>query len=38
MSAEIRYEREVDPDKEHWELCAQVLAWRDIVEALLTPW
>jgi len=22
MSAEIRYEREVDPDKEHWELCA----------------
>ena len=35
---EIRYERQVDPDKDRWELCARVLARRDIVDALSVPW
>jgi superfamily II DNA/RNA helicase len=35
---EIRYERQVDPDKDRWELCARVLARRDIVNALSLPW
>lgn len=35
---EIRYEREVDPDKNRWELCARVLAQRDIVDKLSSPW
>jgi len=35
---EIRYERQVDPDKNRWELCARVLARRDIVNALSAPW
>ncbi|MBM4185613.1 MAG: DEAD/DEAH box helicase [Gemmatimonadetes bacterium] len=35
---EIRYERQVDPDKDRWELCSRVLARRDIVERLSTPW
>ena len=35
---EIRYEDQVDPDAERWELCARVLARRDIVERLSAPW
>ncbi len=35
---EIRYERQVDPDKNRWELCARVLARRDIVDKLSAPW
>ena len=35
---EIRYEDEVDPDAERWELCSRVLARRDIVEKLSSPW
>ena len=35
---EIRYERQVNPDKERWELCSRVLARRDIVEKLSAPW
>lgn len=35
---EIRYERQVDPDKNRWELCSRVLARRDIVDALVAPW
>jgi len=35
---EIRYERQVDPDKDRWELCARVLARRDIVDRLSVPW
>jgi superfamily II DNA or RNA helicase len=35
---EIRYERQVDPDKQRWELCTRVLARRDIVDALSAPW
>ena len=35
---EIRYERQVDPDRDRWELCSRVLARRDIVEKLSMPW
>ena len=35
---EIRYERQVNPDKDCWELCSRVLARRDIVEKLSVPW
>jgi len=35
---EIRYERQVDPDRDRWELCSPVLARRDIVEKLSMPW
>jgi superfamily II DNA or RNA helicase len=35
---EIRYERQVDPDKDRWELCARVLARRDILDRLSEPW
>ena len=35
---EIRYEQHVDPDAERWELCSRVLARRDIVEKLSSPW
>ena len=35
---EIRYERQVNPDKDRWELCSRVLARRDIVEKLSAPW
>ena len=35
---EIRYEHQVDPDAERWELCSRVLARRDIVEKLSSPW
>ena len=35
---EIRYERQVDPDRDRWERCSRVLARRDIVERLSMPW
>ena len=35
---EIRYERQVDPDKDRWELCSRVLARGDILKRLSTPW
>ena len=35
---EIRYERNIDPDADRWELCSRVLARRDIVERLSSPW
>jgi superfamily II DNA/RNA helicase len=35
---EIRYEHRVDPDKDRWELCSQVLARRDIVDKMSAPW
>jgi DNA-binding Lrp family transcriptional regulator len=35
---EIRYERQVDPDKDRWELCARVIARRDVIERLSEPW
>ena len=35
---EIRYEHQVDPDAQRWELCSRVLAPRDIMEKLTAPW
>jgi superfamily II DNA or RNA helicase len=35
---EIRYERQIDPDKDRWELCSRVLSRRDVVNRLSTPW
>ena len=35
---EMRYERQVNPDNDRWELCSRVLARRDIVEKLSVPW
>ena len=35
---EIRYEQQVDPDAQRWEVCSRVLARRDIVEKLSSPW
>ena len=35
---ELRYEHQVKPDMNRWELCSQVLARRDIVEKLSAPW
>ena len=35
---EIRYERQVDPDRDRWERCSRVLARRDVVERLSMPW
>ena len=35
---EMRYQGTIDPDKDRWELCARVLARRDIVDRLSVPW
>ena len=35
---ELRYEHLIDPEKDRWELCSRVLARRDIVEKLSSPW
>jgi CRISPR/Cas system endoribonuclease Cas6 (RAMP superfamily) len=35
---EMRYEQTIDPDENRWELCARVLARRDVVERLSEPW
>jgi hypothetical protein len=35
---EMRYQETIDPDKDRWELCARVLARRDIVDRLSVPW
>lgn len=35
---EMRNERQVDPDKDRWELCSRVLGRRDIVDKLSAPW
>ena len=35
---ELRYEHQVRPDADRWELCSRVLARRDIVERLSAPW
>lgn len=35
---EMRYQQTIDPDKDRWELCSRVLARRDIVDRLSTPW
>ena len=35
---EVRYHETIDPDKNRWELCSQVLARRDVVDKLSEPW
>jgi len=35
---EIRYEQQVDPDANRWELCSRVLARRDVIDRLSAPW
>ncbi len=35
---EIRYESQVDPNAERWELCSHVLSRRDVIERLSSPW
>ncbi len=35
---EMRYQETIDPDKDRWELCSRVLARRDVVDRLSTPW
>ena len=35
---EVRYQESIDPDKDRWELCSRVLARRDIVDRLSSPW
>jgi DNA-binding Lrp family transcriptional regulator len=35
---EMRYQETIDPDKDRWELCSRVLARRDVVDKLSTPW
>ena len=35
---ELRYKETIDPDKNRWELCANVLARRDVEDKLSEPW
>lgn len=35
---EIRYQETIDPDRDRWELCAEVLSRRDIVDKLSQSW
>jgi hypothetical protein len=35
---EMRYQETIAPDRDRWELCSRVLARRDVVERLSTPW
>ena len=35
---EMRYQETIDPDKDRWELCSRVLARRDVLDRLSTPW
>lgn len=35
---EMRYQETIDPDQDRWELCSRVLARRDVLERLSTPW
>ena len=35
---EMRYQDTIDPDRERWELCSRVLARRDVIDRLSTPW
>jgi hypothetical protein len=34
----VRYQETIDPEKDRWELCSRVLARRDVVDRLSTPW
>jgi hypothetical protein len=35
---EMRSQETISPDRDRWELCSRVLARRDVVERLSTPW
>jgi superfamily II DNA or RNA helicase len=35
---ELRYQETIDPEKDRWELCSQVLSRRDVVDKLSRPW
>ena len=35
---ELRYQSTIEPDQNRWELCAKVLARRDVVERMSEPW
>lgn len=35
---ELRYQENVNPDTDRWELCSRVLARRDVVDRLSIPW
>jgi superfamily II DNA/RNA helicase len=35
---EMRYQTNIDPDANRWELCSRVLARRDVLERLSLPW
>ena len=35
---EMRYQETIDPDRDRWELCSSVLARRDVIDRLSTPW
>lgn len=35
---EIRYQTDIDPNKDRWETCSRVLSRRDIFEKLSEPW
>ncbi|MCX7680072.1 MAG: hypothetical protein N2316_12775 [Spirochaetes bacterium] len=35
---ELRYEQNIDPSKDRWELCSEILSRRDIVEKMSKPW
>ncbi len=35
---EMRYQETIDPDKDRWELCSEVLSRRDVVTRLSKPW
>lgn len=35
---ELRYETTIEPERDRWELCSQVLSRKDVVEKLSEPW
>lgn len=35
---EMRYQESIAPDRDRWELCARVLARRDVVDRFSLPW
>ena len=35
---ELRYEQQIEPDANRWELCERVLSRRDIMDRLSIPW
>jgi superfamily II DNA or RNA helicase len=35
---DLKYEADVDPNQERWELCSRVLSRRDVLERMSRPW